>query len=269
MSRLTRGEPDRPAAWSMDLLTQLWEQPLDPDYQVVHDRGDAPRSRRRWALAAVVLVLVAIVTMQTARTVKAAPVLAVQREELQTRVQQAEQSNDELRAQQEAIGREIQQLQASVADRQTQEQINQLAPAAGQQAVQGPGLTIVVDDAPDSDQSGSRVTDVDLRQLVNGLWQAGAEAIAINGHRLSARTAIRAAGSAITVDYRSLVTPYRVEVIGDPRTLEARFAETAGGAWWGDATKNYGLRLEATQTRSLRLGADPGLVISRATSGGR
>ena len=26
MSRLTRGEPDRPAAWSMDLLTQLWEQ---------------------------------------------------------------------------------------------------------------------------------------------------------------------------------------------------------------------------------------------------
>lgn len=262
-----RGDPSRPAAWSMDLLTQIWQQPLDPDYQVVHDHG-GDRSHRR-EFAAVVLVLVTLVTFQTVRTLKAAPTLAVQRQELLARVQQAEQNNDELRSQQEATDREIRDLQSRLGDRQTQERIGQLAPAAGQQAVQGPGLTIVVDDAPDSDRSGSRVTDLDLRQLVNGLWQAGAEAIAINGHRLSARTAIRGAGSAITVDYRSLVAPYRVEVIGDPRTLEARFAETAGGAWWGDATKNYGLRLEATQTRSLLLPADPGLGVSRATPGGR
>ena len=66
--------------------------------------------------------------------------------------------------------------------------------------------------------------DIDLQILVNGLWESGAEAISINGHRLSNLTAIRGAGDAITVDYRSLTRPYQIEAIGDPRTLPASFA---------------------------------------------
>jgi hypothetical protein len=88
-------------------------------------------------------------------------------------------------------------------------------------------MVIVVDDAQGT--NAAQVTDEDLRQLVNGAWEAGAEGIAINGHRLTTRTAIRSAGSAITVDYRSLLRPYRVEAIGDPKTLPARFANTPGG----------------------------------------
>ena len=38
------------------------------------------------------------------------------------------------------------------------------------------------------------VLDTDLQRLVNGLWAAGAEAIAINGHRLTNLTAIRHGG---------------------------------------------------------------------------
>ena len=90
----------------------------------------------------------------------------------------------------------------------------------------------MVDDAPVGRRTTrrDRVLDIDLQVLANGLWQAGAEAVSINGHRLSDLTAIRSAGDAITVDYRSLTRPYRVEAIGDPRTLQARFVESAGGA---------------------------------------
>ena len=86
--------------------------------------------------------------------------------------------------------------------RSQQRTIQELEPGVGAVAVRGPGLVIVVDDAPSSENSQpDRVYDVDLQILTNGLWQAGAEAVAINGHRLSALTAIRGAGEAITVDY--------------------------------------------------------------------
>lgn len=271
MRRLeVRREPGRPVAWSMDLLTQLWEHPVDPEYAAVAREARPHGSRRRLPLAAVALVLGALVALQAAQTVKAAPDLETERQQLIERVRAADRANEALRADQQATEKDISRLQAQLGDEATQQRIAALAPGVGQQAVQGPGITVVVDDADGGTGAGSRVTDVDLRQLVNGLWQAGAEAVAINGHRLSARTAIRSAGAAITVDYTSLLRPYRVDVIGDPRTLEARFAQTAGGAWWADAKGNYGLRYEVQGARSLRLEADPGLTVTRATvEGGR
>ena len=41
--------------------------------------------------------------------------------------------------------------------------------------------------------------DADLQTLVSLLWQAGAEAIAINGNRLGVQTSIRTAGSTILI----------------------------------------------------------------------
>ena len=84
-------------------------------------------------------------------------------------------------------------------------QINTLDPVVGMLLVSGPGVLIVVDDCPrPAADARDRVLDIDLQVLANGLWEAGAEAVAINGHRLSNLTAIRSAGDAITVDYRSL-----------------------------------------------------------------
>ena len=56
----------------------------------------------------------------------------------------------------------------------------------------------------------SVVRDADLAILVDGLWNAGAEAIAINGQRLTALTPIRNAGPAIQVNSTPLVPPYVV-----------------------------------------------------------
>lgn len=140
-----------------------------------------------------------------------------------------------------------------------------LDPVVGTVAVTGPGLQITVDDA-DGTTDGTRdqVLDVDLRTMVNGLWQSGAEAVAINGHRLSALTAIRGAGDAITVDYRSLTRPYRVEAIGDPLTMQARFVESAGGIWWNDLAQNRGMKYQTSSVEDITLAADPGIGLRYA-----
>ena len=64
-----------------------------------------------------------------------------------------------------------------------------------------------------------RVYDRDLQDVVNALWLAGAEAMSINGQRLTAATAIRSAGEAILVNSRPLSPPSLVHAIGNPAPL--------------------------------------------------
>jgi uncharacterized protein YlxW (UPF0749 family) len=68
-----------------------------------------------------------------------------------------------------------------------------------------------------------RVRDADLQDVVNGLWAAGAEAVAVDGQRLTALSAIRSAGESVLVDLRPLSPPYTVEAVGDPAALEVGF----------------------------------------------
>ena len=123
----------------------------------------------------------------------------------------------------EAIGRE----QAAL--------IESRAIAAGALPVVGPGVRVVVDDAKatlDSrDPTLSRVLDIDLQQVVNGLWESGAEAVDINGQRVGALTAIRSVQDVILVNYNAVVAPYEVSAIGDPRSLPTDFLRSSGGAW--------------------------------------
>ena len=105
-------------------------------------------------------------------------------------------------------------------------------------------MRVVADDAPGADSARNQVLDTDLQKLVNGLWEAGAEAVAVNGQRLTNLSTIRLAGGAITVNARSLRRPYVVTAIGNQDTLPARFAETSSGQAWLDLQREVGLRLE-------------------------
>ena len=94
-----------------------------------------------------------------------------------------------------------------------------LAAQAGASAVIGPGLRVKVADADaipaDVKEAGAyRISDTDLQLLVNALWSAGAEAIALNGNRIVATTSIRAAGETVVVNFRPLSPPYRLDAIG-------------------------------------------------------
>jgi uncharacterized protein YlxW (UPF0749 family) len=90
---------------------------------------------------------------------------------------------------------------------------------AGTMAMAGRGLEVRLSDSDrqardPADQEALSVHDVDLQLVVNALWGAGTEAMAVNGQRLVATSPIRAAGETITVNFRPLVPPYRVTAIG-------------------------------------------------------
>jgi len=264
-------ERRRPAVdASMDLLNQILRQPVDPDYEIVTARGNEPSSRWRWWLAAVALVIGAMLAIAALQTTQSAPALQIERTELISRIKAAEAEQDQLRARATSLSAEIAALrEAALGNGATAKdlisRLNSLAPIVGDRAVTGPGVLIVLDDAPgNSADARDRVLDLDLQMLVNGLWQAGAEAVAINGHRLSNLTAIRSAGDAITVDYRSLNRPYRVEAIGNPRTLQARFVESSGGGWWNELAQNRRMRYEVSTLSAVTLSADPGMVLRHA-----
>ena len=263
------GRPStRPVDASMDLLLQIIRQPVDPDYAAAATRS-LPGSRRHWMLGVVAVLIGVMFAVAAVQTTRSAPVLESERAGLIDRVQKAGKRQDTLRTRATDLTTEITTLRAAAlggdaTSQQLEGEIARLSTVVGTVAVSGPGVVIVVDDAAgsgDTAATADQVLDLDLQILANGLWQAGAEAVAINGHRLSALTAIRSAGDAITVDYRSLTRPYRIEAIGDPRTLPAGFAESAAGAWWHDLEQNRGMRYELGEFRNLTLPADPGLAL--------
>ncbi|HEY5980887.1 MAG TPA: DUF881 domain-containing protein [Microlunatus sp.] len=268
----------RPDA-SMDLLRQITEQPIDPDYAAVAarqhegDTADEGRVRRRplrWALTLAAVLAGTLFAIGAVQTTQRAPLVATERQELITRIAAAEAAQDAQRSRVVALDADITRLRTTAASGDTAAEarlaeIERLGLGVGTVAATGPGVTITVDDAPGpQNDARDRVLDLDLQILVNGLWESGAEAISINGHRLSTLTAIRGAGEAITVDYRSLTRPYVIEAIGDQRTLPATFAQTSAGAWWNDLSRNRGMTFSLTGVDELTLDADPGMVLRYA-----
>ncbi|MEW6622744.1 MAG: DUF881 domain-containing protein [Bacillota bacterium] len=96
----------------------------------------------------------------------------------------------------------------------TRQEIEQLQILNGEVAVTGKGITVTI-------TRDSPVLHYDLVDLVNELWATGAEAIAINDHRITATTSIQQYGpDEIFVNQEKLLFPYVIKAIGDPQTLE-------------------------------------------------
>lgn len=95
---------------------------------------------------------------------------------------------------------------------------------AGLTEAEGPGLTIFLRDSRRPvenvlDPSGGIIHDTDVLKVVNELWNAGAEAIAVNDKRVGPRSNFRCVGSTILIDSIKVATPIKIQVIGDQPTL--------------------------------------------------
>jgi uncharacterized protein YlxW (UPF0749 family) len=236
----------------VQLLGEIWDSALDPGYAAA---AAAPAAARRGpARIATVLGLVLIgvlLAVALAQTRAAAPAVARQRTELEARIASQTTTYDRTTQQLATLQQQVDALKSraladtgqgsALADRMAALELQ-----SGQVAVSGPAVEVTLDDAqtppPGTDPSVDRVLDRDLQSVVNGLWAAGAEAVAVNGQRLTALSAIRSAGDAILVDYRPLTRPYVVVAIGDPASLQTRFTEGAAGRGLQALSTAYGIR---------------------------
>ncbi|MFE6823870.1 DUF881 domain-containing protein [Streptomyces sp. NPDC057690] len=269
----------------MSLLTNVMDHSLDDGYAEAAARkqaegaGGLPRTVRAKLGLAVGLVLAAlVVTVGAAQARVAAPVVAKEREELIDRIDRETDAADELES-------AVDELRDDVSGRQ-QEALRQSGGSdrtdlvgilSGAVEVHGPGVKLVVDDAKEATTGGDgnpretsgfsdtgRVRDRDMQRVVNGLWASGAEAVSINGQRLTALSAIRAAGEAILVDNKPLVPPYTVLAVGDGKNLSTRFQNSADGLYLNALQENYGIRTAISVADDLRLPAAPSVIVRTA-----
>jgi uncharacterized protein YlxW (UPF0749 family) len=260
------GDPGRerlPEQAVVGLLPYLSAHAIDEDYALAAARRQVQGRERRpigklGAGALAVFALLAITAaVQTSRNSVSEE---RDRRALVAQVKDQQEELDQRRKSEAALRAEIRELEAQRL-RNTDDsngllaQVQLLSLRSGTAAVRGPGVELRVDDAPHAEEDRDRVLDSDLQKIVNALWAAGAEAVSINGERLTALSAIRHAGQAITVNYHSLTRPYRILAIGDVDTLPTRFADSTTGPAWLDLQREVGLQFSMRTQKSLRLPA--------------
>jgi uncharacterized protein YlxW (UPF0749 family) len=267
-ARSTDGAVERPLPdqITMGLLPYLTAHAVDEDYAVVAARGTAasrPVTRARIGGAgAIVLAIFAALAVTAA--VQTSQDSVSQERERRALVEQVKDRRDTLEADRRTAAKlraETRRLEAELVRNSHDSsallaELSTLRLRSGTAPVRGPGVEMTVDDAKGAAADDrDRVIDTDLQKIVNGLWRAGAEAISINGERLTALSAIRHGGQGITVNFRPLTRPYRIRAIGDRLTIPSRFVDTATGQAWLDLQREVGLRFSVRTQASLRLPA--------------
>lgn len=275
----TSGAPEaagRAPAWradaSMTLLTSMLERPLDPGYAAAADKRTAeglPASTGTrgvsllvWAVVIGLLIGISTANLRGDDSARAAA-RAQLIQQIEDRQETVDERGDRIRDLRSAIDVAAARLDPDLVGTR-KEHLDAQRVVSGMVPVTGPGLRITVDDAPGTgtDADGDprtglndegRVRSKDLQLITNGLWAAGAEAIAINGQRLTSRTAIRFAGEAILVNFRPLTRPYTIEAIGDPAQMQSDFARSEAGSYLSGLSSNYGILTSLTTQDSLDL----------------
>ncbi|MFF0391163.1 DUF881 domain-containing protein [Kitasatospora sp. NPDC004615] len=266
----------------MSLLTTVMDHSLDDGYaEAARARGAEGRSRLpatakgRLVLALGLALAATVVTVGAVNTQEAAPVLAKERDALVSRVNDANKAADALQRQVEQDRDRVEDAQAQALQSGDDGGLARLAAQAGTGEISGPGVKLVIEEASGSGGGGNvsdprnaegfgnkgRVQDHDLQYAVNGLWLAGAEAVSVNGQRLTALSAIRAAGDAILVDNRPLVPPYTLLAIGDGPRLAQAFQDNEGGHYLKVIQDSYGIRSTVSAQKSLTLPAALGVTL--------
>jgi uncharacterized protein YlxW (UPF0749 family) len=130
-------------------------------------------------------------------------------------------------AQVRELQRELEQTRRATAEGRTltaamSRELENLRTLAGLRSMHGPGVTVLLQDAK-TQPSGSTpviVTYQDLVSVINELWAAGAEAVAVNEQRVTATTGFSQVGGIVKVNLQAISAPFTVVALGDPVTLE-------------------------------------------------
>jgi uncharacterized protein YlxW (UPF0749 family) len=255
-----------------DMLTELFQNPLDPGYADAAERrargAPAPAWRRQGAFGLRMIVLLAtgfLLAVAYRHAVAAEPERARTQAGLVQEAQEARTRADDLQGQADQLRDQVDGLRAAALGGSSAElqALREQEAATGLAPVEGDGAVVHLADAtgvvdpttgkevvPDN----GLVLDVDLQEVVNGMWNAGAEAIAINDERLTATSTIRTAGEAILVDFRPVTGPYEISAIG-PGNLRERFEKSTSAARMRGLASQYGLHYGIRNAADLRLPA--------------
>jgi uncharacterized protein YlxW (UPF0749 family) len=176
-------------------------------------------------------------------------------------------------SQQEALKADILALRARIGELEAQDpgaaeslrrlyaQLEEARLSAGLIPVAGPGLAFRLEDG-NSGGAGldALATARDVRILVEELWLAGAEAIAVNGERIVGSSAIIDIGGSILVNSAYLAGPYEIRAVGPPDLYERLRGSAAFVAFVQGRIERSGIGLGVAELDEVILPAFAGTV---------
>jgi uncharacterized protein YlxW (UPF0749 family) len=245
------------------LLTLITQRSLDADYEHVAARrratGELPPSHpvpRRTA-ALVLLVFGLLVTVAAVQTSRNASASDASRATLIDQINLRRQNLSTLQRQLDREQSQVLALQARTSDLRTSDQaaqarLQRLGVRTGFGAVSGPGIQVTVNSAPDAGDN-QLVRDSDLTLLTDALWAAGAEAISVNGQRLTALSAFRNVGIGILLNAQPISPPYVFDVIGNADTMPANLLASSIGEKWYALKDSLGFRFDVRNGGTMSL----------------
>jgi len=164
-----------------------------------------------------------------------------ERERLASLIRVEEGRSTELRLTADGLRRQVAGIQKSrdAGENGPSAALTPLREGMGLVAAEGPGLVVTLDDSSQRVSPSGNLNDLvihsqDVQAVANGLWAAGAEALAVNGQRVVPTSAILCVGNTLLINGTVHSPPFRFTAIGAGLhdafmgdALVARFAEDA------------------------------------------
>jgi uncharacterized protein YlxW (UPF0749 family) len=164
------------------------------------------------------------------------------------------------------IQNQIQEISNSSARTQienTKQKIEQLAPVAGFTAMSGPGLNVVLNDAPQVDLSIPEnerpdVNDLlihqeDVQSVVNALWAGGAQGVSLMGKRVISTSAVKCVGNTLLLHGKVYSPPFKIQAVGDVAKLTNSLRTDPNVTVLQDYVDLYGLVYDVQRSQLIEL----------------
>jgi uncharacterized protein YlxW (UPF0749 family) len=175
-----------------------------------------PRASRRaigiWVIALLVAVVATIQIRSQAEVVRS--LVGTDTTSLAFLIDDLHRANDALDAEKTALSQRQSTLASgtgTAADQILTDEANRLRAAEGLVPVHGPGVVLVV--------NAAGLQALDLQDALNNLAIGGAEAIAVNDHRVVVGVAIVQTSSGVDIQGELVPPPWTISAIGDANRL--------------------------------------------------
>jgi uncharacterized protein YlxW (UPF0749 family) len=145
----------------------------------------------------------------------------------------------------------------------TKLKIEQLSPVAGFTAMAGPGLTVILNDAPQVDLSIPEnerpdVNDLlihqeDVQSVVNALWAGGAQGVSLMGKRVISTSAVKCVGNTLLLHGKVYSPPFKIQAVGDVTKLTSSLRTDPNVTILQDYVDLYGLVFDVQRSALIEL----------------
>lgn len=183
----------------------------------------------------------------------------------------------DLQKQQDALKAEVLRLRTSIQEleavgqggtnvtSQLNDRLQDARIAAGLVALRGPGVVIRLKDSTipvpqDGNERDYLVSGQDILTVIEELWLSGAEAVAVNGERVTVATAVVDIGGSVLVNSAYLAPPYDISAIGPAGMYDALLASPGFVEFIRSRTETFGVGVEYAVLPEVNLPAYAGSV---------